>query len=102
MKSIHKESGFASWELLLVIVVLAAAVFVGYHVYTADKTVPAAPSSQTAAATAASPAATATPAAPVINDTADLDKAAAALDQVDVSGSNADDSSQLDSSTSSF
>lgn len=100
MKSIHKESGFASWELLLVIVVLAAAVFVGYHVYTADKTVPAAPSSQTAADTRTTTATV--PAAPVINDTADLDKAAAALDQVDVSGSNAGDSSQLDSSTSSF
>ena len=86
-----KQSGFAVLEVVLVAVVLLV---IGVTVYSYV--------SRTASDDTGSTASTATvPAAPQVKSTADLDKASAALDSVDVDD-NYKDSAQLDLEMTSF
>jgi Tfp pilus assembly protein PilV len=96
MKRLHKESGFALVEIVLVVIVLALIGFVGYVFV--NNQMHGTASKNTAQTTTASAAET----APVINTTSDLDKAQATLDANDPSTSTSSDSSQLDSDLSNF
>ena len=96
MKAKLNQTGFATWELLFALVVVAVVAFAGYHVYSAHQ----AATNTTAATTSAGASgstSTSVPAAPKISDNTGLDQAMAALNQTDPSSSNASDSSQLSS-----
>ncbi len=94
--SIRKnQTGFSAVELIVALVVVGGLIFAGYTVFNRQQP-------QESADTTTSQPVTVNdvPSAPEIKDTDDLDKASAALDQVEIDGDN--DSSQLDSELATF
>lgn len=89
-----RERGFAAVELVILLVLAAAIIGVGYVVYSRGQT-SGEPSAQQQIDDAD------TPAAPTINDTSDLDAATKALDDTNLDASTSD-SAALDAQTSAF
>lgn len=92
------QTGFSAFEFIVIIVVIAIIGAASLAVYNRqhNKTVT---SSQPTTSTST---VNAIPIAPTISSASDLDKATATLDQVDPSGSNSSDSSQLDAQLAAF
>lgn len=97
MKSRLNQKGFASWELLLGVLIIAVIVFAGYHVYKSHTASTVATSNSSHTTTNSGSTSVIVPNAPAVSSTSDLDKASAALNQTDPNSSNAPDSSQLSS-----
>lgn len=95
------QAGFSVVELFIVAIVVVALAMVGYTVYNRqnDNKAATTTSSQSVNTDAV---ATDVPTAPAINSTSDLDKASAALDQIDPSVSSDSDVSQIDSQLANF
>lgn len=87
----NRTSGFSIVEALIGVAVLVLVGLVGYNLYSMQQARNDSASEQQAIASE-------TPEAPAINDTSDLDKATATLDQIDPD-SNDVESAQLDSET---
>lgn len=86
MKRVH---GFSIVEVLIVVAVLVLVGLVGYNLYSMQQARSDSAADQQAVAKE-------TPEAPTINDTSDLDKATATLDQIDPEANDLE-SAQLDS-----
>lgn len=101
MKLIRHEAGFTAWELVLVLVVLVGIVAVGMHVYDSHVSVGSTATTITGSGNALSSTSKSTmmsvPTAPQVTSTADLNSALNTLNQVNPSGSDARDTSQLNS-----
>ena len=99
----QSQAGFAVVELALVVVILAAVGGVGYyiwHSHKASNVTTTATTTTTGNSKYQSPT-TSVPAAPQVNSASDLNSAMTALNQTNVSSSNAD-SSQLGTEASGF
>ena len=97
-----KQSGFATLELILIVVVLAGIGVVGYEVWHRHNmnTMNMGTTTTSTPLNYASPTVS-TPPAPQIQTSSDLNSAMQALNQTSISSSNTD-SSQLSTQTSSF
>jgi len=89
------QTGFSVVELVIVVVVVAIVGLASYAVYNRQH-------NKVATTQPTSAVLTTVPSAPTISSASDLDKANATLSQVDPSGSNSSDSSQLDSQLATF
>lgn len=94
-----QETGFAVFELTILLVAIAVIAAVGWRVYDSHKT-----KSSTSAVSSQyqSPKASNVSQAPAISSSTDLDKSQQILDQNDPTTTNSSDSSQLDSQLSTF
>jgi hypothetical protein len=94
------QQGVAIFELILVIAIVAIVAVVGLKV--ANNRTNLSNESGTASTSQQKTLSTSVTPAPQIKSTADLDKAAAALDANDPASANQSDSSQLDSDSADF
>jgi flagellar basal body-associated protein FliL len=97
------QSGFATVELVLLVVILIAIAGVGYYVWYGNQKTSTTTATNTSSSTSSgyqSPS-VATPTAPQVNNASDLNSAMSALNQTSVSSSNAD-SNQLTTEASGF
>lgn len=92
MKRVH-QAGFAMFELVLIVVFVAAVAGVGYMVIKQR--------SNTADTTVSTSGASSVPAAPAINKTSDLTTAEQTLHDIDLDAG-ANDSASLDAQTNGF
>ncbi len=102
MKTPSNQSGSSIIELLIIAVIVAGIGFGGYLVYHRQHTKTAARIAAPLSTSSTSSNTSNVAAAPTVNSTSDLDKAQAALNQTDPSGSNNTDTSQLDSQLANF